>query len=81
MLLSTTLVLWEMKFVPLICHATNMLSQVLCVIVHGYQGGASLTNATITHVSLWVGFHCYESVGMLLFIVIYLESNQHISIP
>jgi hypothetical protein len=71
-----------MKFVPLICHATNMLSQVLCVIVHGYQGGASLTNTPPpTHVTLWVGFHCYESVGMFLFIVIYLESNQHISIP
>jgi hypothetical protein len=26
------------------------------VIVHGYQGRTSLTNATLTHVSLWVGF-------------------------
>ena len=66
-----------------------MLSQVLCVIVHGYQGGATLTNTTPpslpththTHITLWVGFHCCESVGMFLFIVIYLESNQHVSIP
>jgi len=77
-----------MKFVPLICHTTNMLSQVLCVIVHGYHGGASLTNTTPslytlthTHSTLWVGFHCCESVGMFLFIVIYLESNQPVSIP
>jgi len=76
-----TLVSWEMKFVLLICHTTNVLSRALCVIVHGYQGEASLTNTTLTHVSLWVGFHCYESVGMFLFVVIYLESNQHISIP
>ena len=36
---------------------------------------------THTLATLWVGFHCCESVGMFLFIVIYFESNQHVSIP